>query len=81
MKKEQVIQALYDANTLDAIEKAGDDWSAFYQSASPEDKEYLANGMRQFADDVIEKSKQSSLEMQKVIAEFEAMKLAESQHQ
>lgn len=81
MKKEQIIQALYDANTLDAIEKAGDDWSAFYQNASPEDKEYLANGMRQFADDVIEKSKQSSLEVQKVLADFEAMKLAESQHQ
>ncbi|SDE31813.1 hypothetical protein SAMN04487996_104340 [Dyadobacter soli] len=79
MKKEQIIQALYDANTLEAIEKAGDDWSAFYQSASQEDKEYLANGMRQFADYVIEKSKQSTREMQEVLAEFEALKLVESQ--
>lgn len=80
MEKEQIIQALYDAKTLEAIEQAGDDWSVCYENASPEDKEYLANGMRQFADNVIEKSKRSSLEMQKVLAEFEAMKLEENQH-
>ncbi|SEI68277.1 hypothetical protein SAMN05216327_103227 [Dyadobacter sp. SG02] len=80
MKKEQIIQALYEANTVDAIEKAGDEWSAFYQNASPEDKEYLANGIRKFSEYVLEKSKLSSLEMQAVLAEYEAMKLTESQH-
>ncbi|MGV3600464.1 MAG: hypothetical protein ACO1N1_04615 [Dyadobacter fermentans] len=80
MKKEEIIQALYDANTLEAVEKAGDDWSDFYQNATPEDREYLAAAMRKFASDVIEKSRQSSIDVQQILAEFEAMKLAESQH-
>lgn len=81
MKKEAVVQALYDARTLEAIEKAGDDWSAFYQSASQEDKEYLGNEMKKFGQWVLAKCEESHEEFKQVMTEFEAMKLADSQQQ
>lgn len=81
MEREQVIQALYNAKTEAAIEKAGDDWTAFYQTASKEDQDYLAEAMLKFSEFVFEQSKQSSLEVQAVLAEFEAMKLEANQHQ
>lgn len=81
MDKEQIIKALYSAKTLATIQKANDNWSVAYQAASESDKEYLMAEYHKYGEYVMEKSRLSSLEVQKVLAEFEAMKLAESQHQ
>ncbi len=80
MEKEQIIQALYHASTETSIQKAHDDWSVTYQAASASDKEYLLTEYQKYGEHVLEKSRLSSLEVQKVLAEFEAMKPAESQH-
>lgn len=79
MEKEAVVQALYNATTLDAIEKAGDDWSACYQSASQEDKEYLGNEMQKFGQWVLAKCEESDEKFKQVMEEVEAMKLTENQ--
>lgn len=74
MGREQLIQALYDAKTEASIEKAGDDWLAFYKTASQEDKEYLGDAMRKFSEYVLEKSRQSHDEFKKIMTEYESMK-------
>ena len=81
MKKESIIKALYDANTETSVQIAHDEWFTFYQEASEPDKEYLLAEYHKYGEYVMEKSRLSSLEVQKIVAEFEAMKLAESQHQ
>ncbi|MDR6808235.1 phosphoribosyl-ATP pyrophosphohydrolase [Dyadobacter sp. BE34] len=81
MEKEAVVQALYTASTQEAIDKAGENWSELYQSASEKDKEYLRSEMRKFSQWVLAKCEESHEEFKQVLAEFEAMKLAESQHQ
>jgi len=81
MDKEKIITALYNAKTLASIQKAHDNWSMTYQAASERDKEYLLAEYHKYGEHVLEKSRLSSLEVKKVLAEFEAMKLAESEHQ
>lgn len=80
MTKQQVMQALYDANTEEKLMKASDDWNTFYQTASQEDKEYLGNEMKKFGQWVLAKCEESHEEFKQVMTEFEAMKLADSQH-
>ncbi|MGV3600462.1 MAG: hypothetical protein ACO1N1_04605 [Dyadobacter fermentans] len=80
MEKEAVVQALYNADTLEAIDKAGEDWADLYKSSSQEDKEYLGNEMKKFSRWVIAKCDESHEEFKQVMAEFDAMKQAESQH-
>lgn len=81
MKKEQIIKALYDANTEASGQIAHDAWLTFYQAASESDKAYLLTEYHKYGEHLFEKSKLSRLEMKEVMAEVEAIKLAESQHQ
>jgi hypothetical protein len=80
MTKEEVTQALYDANTEDTLLKANYNWTAFYQTASQEDKKYLGNEMRKYGQWVLAKCEQSHEEFKEVMAEVEAMKLETNQH-
>ncbi|SDE31726.1 hypothetical protein SAMN04487996_104338 [Dyadobacter soli] len=80
MKKEQIIKALYDANTEASIQAANDEWLACYQAASESDQQYLLEEYHKFGEHMKEEGEKLNREMQKVLAEFKAMKLAESQH-
>ncbi|SDE31654.1 hypothetical protein SAMN04487996_104336 [Dyadobacter soli] len=79
-RKEDLIQAFYDAKTIPALTKANDEWLAFYNAASEEDKEHMGNAMVKYSEWLLAKSKESREEFKQLLAEIEAMKLAESQH-
>lgn len=80
MEKEQIIKALYGANTEESIQIANDDWLVCYQASSEPDKQYLLEEYHKFGEHMKEQGEKLNHEMQEVLAEFEAMKLAESQH-
>jgi hypothetical protein len=80
MKKEQIIKALYDAETEASAQIAHGEWLAFYQKASEPDKEYLYNEYLKYGKHLFKKNEQSNREMQEVLAEYEAWKLETNQH-
>lgn len=81
MEKEQVIRALYDANTEASVKLAHDEWLASYQAASETDRKYLLDEYFKYGEHILSENRESNLEMKRVMAEFEAMQLAGSQHQ
>ncbi|ACT94274.1 hypothetical protein [Dyadobacter fermentans] len=80
MEKEQIIKALYDANTEASIKEANDAWLACYQASSESDQQYLLEEYDRFGDYIKKKGEESNRKMKEIIAEFEAMKPAEPQH-
>ncbi|OJV17504.1 MAG: hypothetical protein BGO21_13650 [Dyadobacter sp. 50-39] len=80
MKKEQIIKALYDADTEASIQEANDAWLACYQASPESDQRYLLEEYHRFGDHITKKGEESDLKMKEIMAEFEARKLAESQH-
>lgn len=80
MEKEQVIKALYEANTEASVQIAHDEWLVFYQEASELDKKYLYDEYLKFGEHIISQNRQSNLEMEKVLAEYETWKLETNQH-
>ena len=79
-RKEELTQALYDAKTTPTLAKANEEWLSYYETASGEDKEYMGNAMKEYSEWLLAKAKESREEFQKFVAEYEAMKLADSQH-
>ena len=79
-EKEQIIKALYEANTEASIQVANDDWLACYRASSESDQQYLLEEYHKFGEHMKKEGEKLDREMQKVLAEFEAIKLAESQH-
>ena len=80
MEKEQIIKALYDANTEKSGQIAHDAWLTFYKAASEADQKYLLDEYHKYGDHLFQENEKSNLEMQKVLAEFENWKLEANQH-
>ncbi|MBO9616805.1 MAG: hypothetical protein J7619_29230 [Dyadobacter sp.] len=80
MEKEQVIKALYDANTEASAQLAHDKWLEFYQAASETVKKYLLEEYHKFGEHIISQNRQSNVEMEKVLAEYKNWKLETNQH-
>ncbi|SEI68237.1 hypothetical protein SAMN05216327_103225 [Dyadobacter sp. SG02] len=80
MKKEEIIRALYDANTKASIQSANDEWLACYQASSESDQQYLLAEYYRVGEQIKKRGEELNLEMEKVMAEYEAMKLEENQH-
>jgi hypothetical protein len=81
MKKEQIIRALYDANTKASIQSANDEWLACYQASSESDQQYLLAEYYRVGEHIKKRGEELNLEMEKIMAEYEAMKLEANQHQ
>lgn len=81
MEREQVIKALYDANTEGSVELAHEGWLASYKAASETDRKYLLAEYFKYGEHILSENRESNLEMKRVMAEFEAMQLAGNQHQ
>ena len=79
MEKEQIIKTLYDANTEESVQEANDEWLACYQASSESDQQYLLEEYHRFGEHIKAQGEKLNREMQEVLAEFEAMKLADSQ--
>lgn len=80
MEKEQLIQALYDANTDASVSKAHDEWLAFFEAASEGDKVYMRDAMVKYSEHLLEQSRQGRRETQELLAEYESKKLETNQH-
>lgn len=80
MEKEQIIKALYDANTEASGQIAHDAWLTFYQAASESDQEYLLTEYHKYGEYLGKENAKLNIEMQQVLAEYETMKLEENQH-